>query len=64
MLTANEIKTWLSEQDLSIKTLNRHLSYVQNIFNIAKSWGLIPTICSKAFSPLMIRIRGRSNIDA
>jgi integrase len=42
MLTANDIKTWLSEQDLAIKTRNRHLSYVQNIFNIAKRWGLIP----------------------
>jgi integrase len=43
LLTANEIKNWLSELDLAVKTRNRHLGYVQNIFNIAKSWGLLPT---------------------
>ena len=43
LLTANEIKTWLSEMDLAVKTRNRHLGYVQNIFNIAKSWGLLST---------------------
>jgi hypothetical protein len=42
ILSAAEIKIWLAEMDLAIKTRNRHLGYVQNIFNIAKGWGLIP----------------------
>jgi integrase len=42
-LTASDIKTWLSGTDLAIKTRNRHLGYVQNIFNIAKGWGLLAT---------------------
>ena len=28
--------------DLAIRTRNRHLAYLQNMFNIAKGWGLIP----------------------
>jgi integrase len=42
ILSAAEIKIWLAEMDLAIKTRNRHLGYVQNIFNIAEGWGLIP----------------------
>src|SRR6516162_6352152 len=41
-LSATEIKTWLAEMDLAIRTRNRHLAYLQNMFNIAKGWGLIP----------------------
>jgi integrase len=43
LLTAHEIKTWLAGLDLAVKTRNRHLGYVQNILNMAKSWGLLST---------------------
>jgi hypothetical protein len=42
LLTANAIKTWLSSLDLAVKTRNRHLGYVQNMLNLAKSWHLLP----------------------
>ena len=42
-LTAHGIKTWLSSLDLAVKTRNRHLGYVQNMLNLAKSWHLLPT---------------------
>jgi integrase len=41
-LTAHEIKSWLSGLDLAVKTRNRHLGYVQNMLNLAKSWHLLP----------------------
>lgn len=41
VLTAAEIKAWLGEMDLAIRTRNRHLTYIQNVFNIAKDWGLL-----------------------
>ena len=43
LLTAHEIKTWLSSLDLAVKTRNRHLGYVQNMLNLAKSWHLLPS---------------------
>jgi integrase len=51
LLTATEIKVSLSEMDVSIKARNRHLGYVQNIFNIAKSWSLIPNNALDGISP-------------
>jgi integrase len=42
-LTANQIKSWLSGLDLAVKTRNRHLGYVQNMLNMAKSWHLLPS---------------------
>jgi integrase len=42
-LTVNDIKSWLAGTDLAVKTRNRHLGYVQNMYNIAKGWGLIST---------------------
>jgi integrase len=41
LITGSEIKSWLSETPLAIKTKNRHLGYVQNIFGRAKEWGLL-----------------------
>ncbi|HEY0791491.1 MAG TPA: hypothetical protein VGD78_10550 [Chthoniobacterales bacterium] len=49
VLTANEIREWLTElksardadEGLAVKTRNRHLTYVQNMFNLAKGWGLL-----------------------
>jgi integrase len=43
LLTAHEIKTWLSGLDLAVKTRNRHLGYVQNVLGMAKTWGLLAT---------------------
>jgi integrase len=43
LLTENGIKSWLSGLDLAIKTRNRHLGYIQNALNMAKSWHLLPS---------------------
>jgi hypothetical protein len=40
-LEGNEIKGWLAQEPLAIKTRNRHLGYVKNIFGMAKEWKLI-----------------------
>jgi integrase len=40
-LEGNEIKGWLSQEPLAIKTRNRHLGYIKNIFGMAKEWKLI-----------------------
>jgi integrase len=40
-LEGNEIKAWLAQEPLAIKTRNRHLGYIKNIFGIAKEWKLI-----------------------
>jgi len=40
-LEGNEIKGWLAQEPLAIKTRNRHLGYVKNIFAMAKEWKLI-----------------------
>jgi hypothetical protein len=42
-LTAAEIKEWLTETGLAIKTRNRHLDYIHNAYNTAKKWGLLGT---------------------
>jgi integrase len=40
-IEGNEIKGWLSQEPLAIKTRNRHLGYIKNIFGMAKEWKLI-----------------------
>jgi hypothetical protein len=40
-LEGNEIKGWLAQEPLAIKTRNRRLGYVKNIFGMAKEWKLI-----------------------
>src|SRR6202162_5291650 len=40
-LEGNEIKGWLAQEPLAIKTRNRHLGYIKNIFGMAKEWKLI-----------------------
>jgi integrase len=40
-IEGNEIKGWLAQEPLAIKTRNRHLGYIKNIFGIAKEWKLI-----------------------
>jgi integrase len=40
-LEGNEIKGWLAQEPLAIKTRNRHLGYIKNIFGMAKGWKLI-----------------------
>jgi integrase/recombinase XerD len=39
----NEIKAWLASEPLAVKTRNRHLGYIRNIFGLAREWGLIDT---------------------
>jgi integrase len=41
VLEGNEIKAWLAQEPLAIKTRNRHLGYVKNIFGMAKGWKLV-----------------------
>ena len=41
VLEGNEIKAWLAQEPLAIKTRNRHLGYVKNIFGMAMGWRLI-----------------------
>src|SRR5260221_209404 len=41
-ITAGEIKEWLSDLPLAIKTRNRHLGYVSTMFQLAvKEWNLL-----------------------
>jgi integrase len=39
--TGSEIKAWLAEMPYTIKTRNRYLGYIRNIFGIAKEKGLV-----------------------
>jgi integrase len=41
LLTGAEIKAWLASLPLKVKTRNRHLGYVRQIFALAKEWNLI-----------------------
>jgi integrase len=41
VIEGNEIKGWLAREPLAIKTRNRHLGYIKNIFGMAKEWKLI-----------------------
>ena len=40
-IEGSEIKGWLAQEPLAIKTRNRHLGYIKNIFGMAKEWKLI-----------------------
>jgi integrase len=41
LLNGAEMKTWLAAEPLALKTRNRHLGYIRNIFSLAREWGLI-----------------------
>jgi integrase len=42
LLSASDIKTWLSRLPLAIKTRNRHLGYIRNAFGLAvKEWKVL-----------------------
>jgi len=41
LLPGNEIKAWLASEPLAVKTRNRHLGYVRNIFGLAREWNLL-----------------------
>lgn len=43
ILTAKEVKEWLGKTALAVRTRNRHLDYIHNAFNTAKSLGLLPS---------------------
>jgi hypothetical protein len=36
-----EIKAWLASEPLTIKTRNRHLNYIRNMFERAREWNLL-----------------------
>jgi integrase len=42
-LEGTTIKAWLALEPLAVKTRNRHLSYIGNIFGIAREWELLDT---------------------
>jgi hypothetical protein len=42
-LKGTTIKAWLALEPLAVKTRNRHLSYIGNIFGIAREWELMDT---------------------
>jgi hypothetical protein len=42
-LKGTTIKAWLALEPLAVKTRNRHLSYIGNIFGIAREWELLDT---------------------
>jgi integrase len=41
LLSGVEIKAWLASEPLAIKTRNRHLGYVRNVFSFAREWNLL-----------------------
>jgi site-specific recombinase XerD len=41
LLSGAEIKAWLASEPLAVKTRNRHLGYVGNVFSLAEEWNLI-----------------------
>jgi hypothetical protein len=41
LLEGAEVKSWIAAQPLAVKTRNRHLGYIKNIFGIAQEWNLI-----------------------
>src|SRR4029077_16343112 len=43
LLSGNEIKAWLASEPLAVKTRNRHLGYIRNIFALAREWNLLHT---------------------
>ena len=43
ILKGTTIKAWLALEPLAVKTRNRHLGYIRNIFGIAREWNLLDT---------------------
>jgi integrase len=41
LLSGAEVKTWLASEPLAVKTRNRHLGYIRNIFGLAREWNLL-----------------------
>jgi hypothetical protein len=41
LLSGAEIKAWLASEPLAVKTRNRHLGYIRNVFSLAEEWNLI-----------------------
>jgi integrase len=41
LLSGAEIKAWLASEPLAIKTRNRHLGYIRNVFGLARAWNLL-----------------------
>jgi integrase len=36
-----DIKAWLASEPLAVKTRNRHLGYLRNVFGLARQWNLL-----------------------
>jgi integrase len=41
LLDGGEVKAWLAALPLAVKTRNRHLGYVRNVFGLAREWNLV-----------------------
>ena len=41
LLEGSTVKAWLAHQPLAVKTRNRHLGYIKNMFGIAQEWNLL-----------------------
>jgi integrase len=41
LLEGTTVKAWLALEPLAVKTRNRHLGYIRNIFGIAREWNLL-----------------------
>lgn len=41
LLDGAEVKAWLASESLAVKTRNRHLGYVRNVFGLAQEWNLV-----------------------
>ena len=41
LLEGSMVKAWLAHQPLAVKTRNRHLGYIKNMFGIAQEWNLL-----------------------
>jgi integrase len=41
LVSGAEIKAWLASEPLAVKTRNRHLGYIRNVFSLAEEWNLI-----------------------
>ena len=41
LLDGAEVKAWLASEPLAVKTRNRHLGYVRNVFGLAQEWNLV-----------------------
>jgi hypothetical protein len=65
-LKGTTIKAWLALEPLAVKTRNRHLSYIGNIFGIAREWELLdtgPFEKVESFNDLCRRLTTKRNKD-